>query len=165
MSLRSDAFPSVLASPRCSRTPSAGLHETAESATELTLQRSASWSRYEGSLGRGPGGKPRGAADNPAMKRISIIALLAVSVPVLAEINYCHDPETSVSWEQIKRNHRSERDVEALWAMRERLCREVDAGTITVREATERFEGERARVNEERREHNRRQETGGSGLG
>jgi len=44
--------------------------------------------------------------------------------------------------------------------MRERLCREVDAGTITVREATERFEAERARVNEERREHNRRQETG-----
>lgn len=66
---------------------------------------------------------------------------------------------------RIKRKHRGERDIEALGALRERLCREVDAGAMSVREATEKFEAERARVIEERRNHNRRQEVGGSGRG
>lgn len=96
------------------------------------------------------------------MKHISIVALLAVSAPVLAETNYCHDPKVGESWEQIKRNHRGEHDIEGLAALRERLCGEVNAGAITVREATERFEAERAMVIEERREHNRGQEAGGS---
>jgi hypothetical protein len=40
-----------------------------------------------------------------------------------------------------------------------------DAGTISVREATDQFEAERQRVIRERQEYNRRQEAGGGGLG
>jgi hypothetical protein len=42
-------------------------------------------------------------------------------------------------WKQIKCNHREERDVEALVALRDRLCCQVDAGIISVRNATEQF--------------------------
>jgi hypothetical protein len=62
-------------------------------------------------------------------------------------------------------NHRGEKDVEALYALRVRLCRQVDAGTISVREATDQFEAERERVIRERQEYNRGQEARGVGLG
>jgi hypothetical protein len=42
---------------------------------------------------------------------------------------------------------------------------QVDAGKISVREATVRFEAERERVIQERREYNRKQEAGGVDLG
>jgi hypothetical protein len=60
--------------------------------------------------------------------------------------------------------HRGEKDVEALYAHRVKLCRQVDAGTISVREATDQFEAERERVIQERQEYNRRQEARGLGL-
>jgi hypothetical protein len=95
--------------------------------------------------------------------RNAILFVLFILFPasaVQAETNYCHDPKTNQQWEQIKRNHRGERDVEALVAFRDRLCRQVDAGTISVREATGQLEAER-----ERQEHNRRQEARDIGLG
>jgi len=78
------------------------------------------------------------------MKHVVLAALLTFSATALAETNYCHDPKVAESWEQIKRNHPGERDIEGLAALRERLCREVEAGAMTVREATERFEAGRA---------------------
>jgi hypothetical protein len=48
----------------------------------------------------------------------------------------------------------------ALVALRDRLYRQVDAGIISVRNATEQFETERARITRERWEYNRRQEVG-----
>ena len=45
------------------------------------------------------------------------------------------------------------------------LCRQVDAGIISVRKATELFETERKRFIKERQEHNRRQEARDVGLG
>jgi hypothetical protein len=45
-------------------------------------------------------------------------------------------------------------------ALRDRLCRRVDAGIISMREATERFEAEQKRVIKKRQEYNRRQEVG-----
>jgi hypothetical protein len=66
-----------------------------------------------------------------------------------------HDQATNKQWEQIKRTHRGERDVEALYALRVKLCRQVDAGTLSVRKATELFEAERERVIKERQEYNR----------
>jgi hypothetical protein len=104
--------------------------------------------------------------DISIMKRLIPALLLTLSAALdAAEPNYCHDPETNATWEQIKRNHRGERDVEALIALREKLCRKVDAGTMTVREATEQFETERERVIRERQEYNRRREAGGVGVG
>jgi hypothetical protein len=100
------------------------------------------------------------------MKRLIPALLLILSAALdAAEPNYCHDPETNATWEQIKHSHRSERDVEGLYTLRRRLCREVDAGTMTVREATKQFEAERERVIQERQEHNRRQKARGVGLG
>jgi hypothetical protein len=72
---------------------------------------------------------------------------------------------TSKQWEQIMWKHRGEKDVEALYALRVRLCRQVDAGTISVREATDHFEAERERVIRERQEYNSGQEARGVGLG
>jgi hypothetical protein len=60
--------------------------------------------------------------------------------------------------------HRGEKDVEALYAHRVKLCRQVDAGTISVREASDQFETERERVIKKRQEYNRRQEARGVGL-
>jgi hypothetical protein len=72
-----------------------------------------------------------------------------------AEPHHCHDQATNKQWEQIRWNHRGEKDVEALYALRVRLCRQVDAGTLSVRKAKEQFEAERKQVIKERREYNR----------
>jgi hypothetical protein len=93
-------------------------------------------------------------------KILFVLFILSLASAAQAETNYCHDPKTDQQWKQIKHNHRGERDVEALATLRERLCREVDAGTTSVREATEQFEAER-----ERQEYNRGQEAGSVGLG
>lgn len=69
------------------------------------------------------------------------------------------------AWEVIKRNHRGERDVAALVALREMLCRKVDADTMTVQETTEQFEAKRPRVIRERREHNWQQGAGNIDIG
>jgi hypothetical protein len=99
--------------------------------------------------------------DISIMKHLIPALLLILSAALdAAEPNYCHDPKTNATWEQIRRNHRGEKDVEALYALRVKLCRQVDAGTISVREATDQFEAERERVIRERREYNRRQEAG-----
>jgi hypothetical protein len=45
-----------------------------------------------------------------------------------------------------------------------KLCRQVDAGTISVREATDQFEAEREQVIQERREYNRKQKARDVGL-
>jgi hypothetical protein len=89
-----------------------------------------------------------------------VLFILSLASAAQAEPHHCHDQATNKQWEQIMWNHRGERDVEALYALRVRLCRQVDAGTISVREATDQFEAER-----ERQEYNRQQEARGVGLG
>jgi hypothetical protein len=81
-----------------------------------------------------------------------------------AEPHHYHDQATNKQWGQIKRTHRGERDVEALYAPRVKLCRQVDAGTLSVRAASDQFETEREWVIKKRQEYNRRQEVGGVGL-
>jgi hypothetical protein len=99
------------------------------------------------------------------MNHITLFVLLVLSSIVKAETNSCRDPEGNKTWEQVKRNHRREGDIEALHALRAQLCWQIDAGILNVQEATERFETERERVIQERREYNRKQEAGGVGLG
>ena len=62
------------------------------------------------------------------MKPVVLATLFTLSATVLAETNYCHDPNVAESWDQIKRNHPGERDIKGLVALRERLCREVEIG-------------------------------------
>ncbi len=99
------------------------------------------------------------------MNHITLFVLLVLSSIVKAETNSCHDPESNKTWEQVKRNHRREGDIGALYALRVQLCRQIDAGILNVQEATERFEVERERVIKKRREYNRRQEARGVWLG
>ena len=79
-----------------------------------------------------------------------VLFILSLASATQAETNHCHDQATNKQWEQIRLNHQGEKDVEALYALRVKLCRQVDAGTISVREATEQFEAERERVIRER---------------
>jgi hypothetical protein len=74
------------------------------------------------------------------MNHITLFVLLVLSSIVKAETNSCHDPESNKTWEQVKRNHRREGDIGALYALRVQLCRQIDAGILNVQEATERFE-------------------------
>jgi len=99
------------------------------------------------------------------MKSIVLPALLLLCSAVQAETNYCGDPATNRAWDQIKRHHWGERDIESLAALRERLCREVDKGMLSVPKASERFEAERERVIKHRREYNRRWDAASSGIG
>jgi hypothetical protein len=62
-----------------------------------------------------------------------LLSSLSLTSAAQAEPHHCHDQATNKQWEQIMWNHRGERDVEALYALRVRLCRQVDAGTISVR--------------------------------
>jgi hypothetical protein len=64
------------------------------------------------------------------LNHVPLAALLALSSIVRAETNYCHDPETNATWEQIKRSHRGERDVEALYALRLQLYRRLTLGRL-----------------------------------
>jgi hypothetical protein len=96
---------------------------------------------------------------------LSLLFTLSLASAAQAEPHHCHDQATNKQWEQIRWNHRDEKDIEVLYALRVRLCRQVDAGTISVREATDQFEAERERVIQERREYNRKQKAGGVGLG
>jgi hypothetical protein len=89
-----------------------------------------------------------------------VLFTLSLASAAQAETNNCHDPKKNQQWEQVKRNHRGERDIEALVALRDRLCRQVDAGIISLRNAREQFEAERTRFIRERQEYNRRQEVG-----
>jgi hypothetical protein len=67
--------------------------------------------------------------DISIMKHLIPALLLTLSAALdAAEPNYCHDPETNATWEQIRRNHRGERDVEALYALRVQLCRRLTLG-------------------------------------
>jgi len=99
------------------------------------------------------------------MKPIILPVLLVLCAAVQAETNYCRDSETNGSWDEIKHHHRGERDIESLAALRERLCREVAKGMLSVLEASERFEAERERVIKHRREYNRRWDAASSGIG
>lgn len=90
-----------------------------------------------------------------------VLFILSLASAVQAETNYCHGPKMNQQWEQIRRNHQGEHDVKALVALRDKLCRQVDAGIISVRKATDQFEAERERVIRERQEYNRGQEARG----
>lgn len=94
-----------------------------------------------------------------------LLVLLVLCTAVQAETNYCHDSETNSAWDEIKRHHWGERDIESLAALRERLCREVDKGMLSVPEASERFEAEREGVIKRRREYNRRWDAASNGIG
>ncbi len=57
--------------------------------------------------------KKGGCADNDGMKRNILPVLLLLGAAVQAETNYCHDLEANQAWNEIRRHHRGERDMEA----------------------------------------------------
>jgi hypothetical protein len=89
-----------------------------------------------------------------------LLFTLFLASPAQAEPHHCHDQATNKQWEQIRWNHRGVKGIEALYAHRVKLCRQVDAGTISVREASDQFETERERVIKKRQEYNRSRRLG-----
>ena len=82
---------------------------------------------------------------------LSIGVLLIWSVSIHAEDmpNYCHDAETNAYWEDLKIRAADNFKVVNLANVREELCQKVDDGELSVEEATNLFELERARVVDE----------------
>ena len=54
--------------------------------------------------------------------------------------NYRHDPQANAHWEDIKSRATEGSDVMNFYLLRKKLCDQIDAGEMTVAEATELFE-------------------------
>jgi hypothetical protein len=83
-----------------------------------------------------------------------VLFTLFLAPAAQAEPHHCHDQAINAVG-----TNQGEKDVEALYALRVRLCCQVDAGIISAIKATEQFEAERERVIQEPREYNRHQES------
>ena len=59
-------------------------------------------------------------------------------------VNYCHDEAVNRQWENLANSH-IEPEYKELYRFRLELCQQVDAGQISLDEAIDRFEAERAR--------------------
>ena len=73
------------------------------------------------------------------MKRIIIIAIfiLFLSIPVYAEINWCHDPKTWNDWNAMVKKHPADVPLQILHALRIGLCVKIKNGSIAFDEATD----------------------------
>jgi hypothetical protein len=76
--------------------------------------------------------------------------LMLASSAVIAAENYCHDPAIDAEWERLISRYEGDPDFTNLYRLRKELCADVDAHRLTLPEAIKHFEGERARVIEDR---------------
>ena len=85
------------------------------------------------------------------MKAYMLLILFSLTATSFAEEipNYCHDAETNAYWEGLKIRAADNFEVVNLANIREALCHKVDDGELSVEEATNLFEFERARVVDE----------------
>ncbi|MBN1850685.1 MAG: hypothetical protein JW932_19095 [Deltaproteobacteria bacterium] len=76
---------------------------------------------------------------------IIIIFLISsfISIPVMAEENYCFDPDSWQEWENLSSKYPDDMDIQTLHALRLGLCAKVERGDITVQQATDIFENAR----------------------
>ncbi len=79
--------------------------------------------------------------------RYKTILLFAVLYQaVMAQEKYCYDKETNAYWEDLAIRAADHLDVISLYKLRKQLCRQIDAGEITVEDATEIFVRESTHV-------------------
>lgn len=84
---------------------------------------------------------------------LSVLVMLLCAIVAYAEDtpNYCHDAATNAYWDDLKNRAVDNFEVVNLANVREELCQQVDDSELTVEEATNLFEFERARVVDELR--------------
>lgn len=86
------------------------------------------------------------------MKRLLLLSLF-LNTPAFSEmLSYCHDEEAENGWAQLRDKYADtfqSRDVEYLYGLRADICQQVEAGTLGIEEASERFELERERIVEQ----------------
>lgn len=88
------------------------------------------------------------------MNRRKLLLLPLLLVPGLATgttVNYCHDPAVEREWSQLTDRYHSVPEWRELNRYRQRLCRRVDTGDLTVERAIDLFEAARTRKIEQLR--------------
>ena len=82
------------------------------------------------------------------MKRLIAILISGISSLGFATepTSYCHDKEVNAYWEDLAIQAMDSSDVIRLYKLRKDLCAQIDRGEISVENATDLFEYERARV-------------------
>ena len=89
---------------------------------------------------------------------LSLCLVFAVHSASFAESeNYCHDQKSWKKWDALVEKNPNDMEVQALHALRIRLCAKVDRGGITLEQATEIFESAREAIVEKRREDQKRE--------
>lgn len=76
---------------------------------------------------------------------IIIIFLISslIYFPIIAEENYCFDPESWQEWEDLSTKYPDDMDIQTLHALRLGLCAKVGRGDLTLQQATDIFENAR----------------------
>ena len=82
------------------------------------------------------------------MRYIFLILLFSGNVQSEEIENYCLDSEANAHWESLYERaiDANDNNVLGLYNLRTRLCKQVEEGELTVKEATSIFEEERNRV-------------------
>ncbi len=85
-----------------------------------------------------------------------LLAVLIASTQLQAwdERNYCNDHEAEKGWRRLLEKYPQERELRELYSLRKILCDQVEAGIITIDDATDEFEAARHVLKEKWREHN-----------
>lgn len=68
-----------------------------------------------------------------------LLFLIALSLPLSAQEpeNYCLDPQTWVSWDEMAKKYPDDDPLQILHALRIGLCIKIEQGTITLQDATD----------------------------
>lgn len=90
---------------------------------------------------------------------LPIVAALWLVVPAaLAVETNCTDPVAVAGWRTLLQRYPDDYDLRELYQLREQLCADLKRGTISVDDASERFERTRSRLLHKWEQHNERLE-------
>lgn len=67
-------------------------------------------------------------------------------VSATESINYCHDKAKNKHWEQVIKQHKGDKMLQTLYALRRGLCTMIDEGKIGLDDAIDLFEEHRNRM-------------------
>lgn len=80
------------------------------------------------------------------------LAMVAMGDGLAGTENHCHAPAVNADWERLAIRYEGDTGILYLYQLRQQICAAIDAGTITLEHGMQRFEVERQRVIENKRE-------------
>lgn len=92
------------------------------------------------------------AMSSPAFALALLLADVAFTAS--ADESYCHDPATERQWDRLSLQYEAGVGIKYLYRLRKDICAATDAGRMTLRQGIERFERERQKVIQQKRERN-----------